>query len=231
MQHIAERGCIVTDLAWCHTPPVSSEGTARIRNAQDLLVFMESEYPGSREATLSRLRPDLREAMETASRTSWIPLEEDAQFVDAVVDYFGPEPAEDMWLDYSSRFVKTPLQRALFDGAIRIFRLSVGTFVRIIPRVWSTSYRGAGTVDVSEKGDNWQRLRIADMHPAMTARDGYAILLRGMFRGMYRLAKDDNEDFDMSFDPTQGVLQAEFRWGQEVEATASEPLRQPSTTQ
>lgn len=191
---------------------MSQTGTARIRNAQDLLVFIEAEHPGSREAILSLVRTELREALETASRTTWIPLEEDANFVDAVIAHFGTEAAEQLWLDYAARFVKTPLQRALFDGAIRIFGLSVGTFVRIIPRVWSTSYRGAGEVDVSEKGEGWQRLRIYDMHPAMTERSGYAILLRGLFRGMYRLAKHEDEDFDMSFDPEAGVLTAEFRW-------------------
>jgi hypothetical protein len=191
---------------------VSESGTARIRNAQDLLVFIEAEHPGAREAILSLVRPELREALETASRTTWIPLEEDANFVDAVIAHFGSRAAEELWLDYAARFVKTPLQRALFDGAIRIFGLSVGTFVRIIPRVWSTSYRGAGEVDVSDKGEGWQRLEIRDMHPAMTDRNGYAILLRGLFRGMYRMAKNDEEDFDMQLDPAARVLSAEFRW-------------------
>jgi hypothetical protein len=67
------------------------------------------------------------------------------------------------------------------------------------------------------------------MHPAMTERPGYAILLRGLFRGMYRLAKDESEDFDMHLDARQATLEADFRWGREA-AAVSEPLGQPSTT-
>lgn len=191
---------------------MSDEATARIRNAQDLLVFMDDHQPGSAEGVLGLLDPRLRELLETASRTLWIPLADDARFVDATIDFFGHYRAEELWLAYTSRFVQTPLQRALFDGAIRVFGLSVGTFVRIIPRVWSTSFRGAGRIDVDEHGDAWRRLHLLNMHPAMCVRPGYVILLRGLFRGMYRLAKCDDEDFDMVFDAEGRELHAEFRW-------------------
>jgi hypothetical protein len=191
---------------------VSPEGTARIRNAQDLLVFIENRDPGFTEKILARVQPDVRELMETASRATWIPLELDANFVDAIIAQYGPAEAEEMWFEYSSRFVKTPLQRALFDGAIRLFGLSVGTFVRIIPRVWGTSYKGAGKIDVSEKGEGWQRLHLVGMHPEMCQRPGYVILLRGLFRGMYRLAKCGKEDFSMELDPDARELHAEFHW-------------------
>ena len=191
---------------------MSSEGTARIRNAQDLLIFVEARNPGSSGKILELLRPEVRELMQSAPRGLWIPLKQDAHFVDSIIAHYGQAGAEEMWLDYSARFVETPLQRALFDGAIRLFGLSVGTFVRIIPRVWSTSFRGAGEIDVSEKGQGWRRLHLVGMHPQMCERSGYVILLRGLFRGMYRMAKVEVEDFQMSFDPRARELHAEFHW-------------------
>jgi hypothetical protein len=108
--------------------------------------------------------------------------------------------------------VQTPLQRSLFDGAIRVFGLSVGTFVRMIPKIWATSYRNAGDLDVSECGDGWRNLHITNMHPAMCSRDGYYILLDAMFRGMYRLAGDESEDFEMTYDRGARELHANFMW-------------------
>ena len=187
-------------------------GLARVRNAQDLLVFMEPRDPGSVEAVLSTLAPAVREVVESSPRTRWIPLEHDARFVDAIIGHYGVDGSVELFRDYTARFTESPLQRAIFEGARRIFGLSVGTFVRIMPRVWATSYKGAGQVDASEKGDHWQRVEIRDMHPAMCTGRGYAIMLRGLFHGMYRLADEDRVDFDLDFDRKARVLRAEFRW-------------------
>lgn len=103
-------------------------------------------------------------------------------------------------------------QRSLFDGAARIFGLTVGAFVRIIPRVWTTSYRGVGIVTVGDTQDGSRDLDISDMHPEMCSRPGYVILLRGLFRGMYRLAGDASEDFELHFNAESRSLKATFRW-------------------
>ena len=174
---------------------------------------MDANYPGTRELVLGALTPEIRNLFETAPRTAWIPLEQDAIFVDAIVGRLGAGLSSEIWTNYTSRFVESPLQRALFDGASRLFGVSVGTFIRITPRVWTTSYRGAGEVDVTEAGDTWRRLHITDMHPAMCSRPGYMILLKAMFRGMYRLANDPSEDFEMRLDAAGRQLHAEFRWG------------------
>lgn len=173
---------------------------------------MDGLHPGSRELVLSRLQPDVRHLFETGARTTWIPLEQDAVFVDAIVAGLGGDLSGELWTAYTARFVQTPLQRTFFDGAIRLFGMSVGTFVRIIPRIWTTCYRGAGELDATEVGPDWRKLQINDMHPAMCEREGYLILLRSMFRGMYQLANCDSEDFDMTFDPSARVLAVEFRW-------------------
>lgn len=188
------------------------DGRARVRNAQDLLVHLEERNEGTRAKILSRLSEPLRETIETAPRTSWIPIEDDARFVDALIEYFGPAGAESMWCEYSARFVSTPLQRALFDGAARIFGLTVGGLVRIIPRVWSTAYRDAGTVELQDADENSKLLVIRDMHPEMCSRTGYLILLRGLFRGMYKLAGDESQNFRVNFMRSERLLEAEFRW-------------------
>lgn len=175
-------------------------------------MFMDEGYPGTRELVLGALSPQLRPVFETAPRTVWIPLEQDAQFVDAIVERLGPGLASELWTGYTARFAQTPLMRALFDGATRLFGLSVGSYVRILPRIWTTAYRGAGQLDASEAGDDWRRLHITDMHPAMCERPGYLILLRAMFEGMYTLANASEPDFDLRFDAQGRELHVEFRW-------------------
>jgi hypothetical protein len=173
---------------------------------------MDDGYPGTRELVLGALSPELRTVFETAPRTSWIPLEQDAAFVDAIVDRLGLGLSRELWTRYTARFAQSPMQRALFDGATRLFGLSVGSLVKILPRIWTTSYRGAGQLDAHEAGDNWRLLHITDMHPAMCERAGYLILLRAMFEGMYELANTGDPDFDLRFDEQSRELHVEFRW-------------------
>ena len=200
--------------------------TARIRNAQDLLVFMEEFEPGSVERCRKHCSPELLELLDHASKTTWIPLETDAEFVDAVVATYGEDRAEELWFEYSTRFVQTPLMRALFDGAVRLFGLSVGSLLKIVPRIWGTSYREAGEVEFERTSKYTGTLVMRDLPDAMNDRRGYYILLRGMFRGLYRLTRT-REDFDFRHVVRAAEFRATFRWpsrSKKAEAGAADSL-------
>jgi hypothetical protein len=188
------------------------EGRARVRNAQHLFEFIAQRNEGFDTAILELMSDEDRTAIFDAPRTAWIPIELDARFVDAVVKHYGTSQAEALWAEYSARFTRTPLQRAFFEGAVRLFGLSVETFVKLIPRVWSTSFRDVGEPTVTEHGEGWRRLRLAGLHPTMLSQPGYAILLRGLFRGIYELAGHDDANFELHEGEDEGELVATFFW-------------------
>ena len=184
---------------------------ARVRNAQDFWRYLDEYREGGTRAVAERLDPRTLEQLEHAAKTAWLPIELDARFVDAVVDEFADDPS-DVWRKYTSRFVSGGLMKAVFDGTVRIFGLSLHSIVKAAPRAWQQSYRGCGTMAVHrQEGVDAVVLEVNDLHPMMLQRDGYLMLLRGMFLGLHDLASVEDQ-MDFAVDRESNQLTAVFRW-------------------
>lgn len=190
--------------------PVSG-AAARVRNAQDLLVYMDTWRPGLRAQVLANAPDDVRVGIVDAGRTAWVPIEIDARFVKAIIDTLGREDAQLLWRDYTGRFAETPLQRSLIEGAKRLFGFDVAGIVKVVPSIWSNSFRDAGKVWIGRPIENSIDLEIEDLPAPMVAHDGYFILLEGLFRGLYRLVgREENVEFHG--DAGAARVRATFHW-------------------
>ena len=187
------------------------QGTARVRNAQDFWVYLDEFQPGSREGVRARLSPEVLGLLEHSARTAWIPIAADGQFVDAIVAELGEKRAEDCWRTYTARFVQSGLLKAVFEGAVRLFGLTVGSMAKFAPKGWIQSYRGVGEMKVKMEGTNRAIVTVEGLHDEFLCRDGYFIMLRGIFRGIHDLA-DAEDRMEFSVDREGRCVTAVFVW-------------------
>ena len=173
---------------------------------------MGERDPERRDRVAKRLHPEVLEQIETGVKTAWIPIEQDAQFVDAILDVYGIEDGMELWRAYTRRFVETGLMKAFIDGTVRIFGLSLASLSRVVPRAWQQSYRGCGEGKVTvQEGRKAAIVEFTGMHPEQMKREGYFILLRGLILGLHDIvgAKDQ---LDVAIDRGERSYTLILRW-------------------
>jgi hypothetical protein len=182
---------------------------ARAGNAKDFLSFLEEFQPGATAHLRATLPHEVMETVEHSARTEWTPIELDAQYVDEIVRWLGQERACDAWRRFmTERFIRAPAIGALAEGAIRLFGLSVHSFVRMIPFAFRQGFREFAEVEVQLHGDH-ATVTIRRIAPGVTA--SYATLFRGLFLGIYDLVGREPQ-LEFQHDAGARRIVAQFRW-------------------
>jgi hypothetical protein len=113
--------------------------------------------------------------------TDWHDVEDThGPYVTELVRLLGGEASSAAWRRYSvERLDSRPAYRALMHGAIRLFGLSLGPFIQLMPRVFSQGFRDCFLVrtEVAEH----QATVILELAPAFARFEAYASMLRGIF--------------------------------------------------
>jgi hypothetical protein len=184
---------------------------ARAANAKDFLAFLEGFRPGTREHLRRALPPEVWEALEATARTDWIPVGLDGPYVTEVVRWLGPEASLAASRAYTSQsLVRSAAMRAIVDGAVRLFGLSVGSLLRIFPVGFQQNYRDFADVQV-QRGEGEATVTFSDLAPAVARHPAYAVLFHGAFVGIYDVVQAEPRlAFRAELDELRIV--AHFRW-------------------
>lgn len=177
----------------------------------DLLEFVGDYRDGAKARIESRLPPDLLEELATATRTAWLPIERDAMVVDSVVQEFGRAGSIEMWRTFTARFSQTKYVKPLFDTAVRLRGLSLRTIARQTPRIWDTSFRDVGEMDVIEQDDRSMVVMLTETHPVLLEQEGYSLMLQGLYLGLHDMTKTDNR-MEFRADPRLRLFQLILHW-------------------
>jgi hypothetical protein len=182
---------------------------ARAGNAKDFLAFLEELQPGTTAHLRGTLPREVMDAVEHSARTEWTPIAIDAQYVDEIVRWLGEDRACDAWRRFTSeRFIRAPAIGALAEGTIRLFGLSVSSFIRMIPFAFRQAFRDFAEVDV-KLDERSATVVIGHLAPGVTA--SYATLFRGLFLGVYDLAKREPQ-LELQHEAAARRIVAQFRW-------------------
>ncbi len=189
--------------------PAFARARARAGNAKDFLEFLEQLQPGTAAHLRATLPREVMSAVEGSARTDWNDIELDAQYVTAIVRWLGPERAREAWRKFTSeRFIRAPAIRALAEGAIRVFGLSVPSFVRMVPFAFRQGFRDFADVEVT-LGERNATVTIRNLAPAVSPE--YATLFHGLFLGIYDIAGVPPQlEFRPALDARR--ITAQFRW-------------------
>ena len=189
--------------------PTLVRARARAGNAKDFLAFLEEFQPGTASHLRVTLPREVMNAVEGSARTDWNDIELDAQYVGAIVRWLGAERACDAWRKFTSeRFIRAPAIRALAEGAIRVFGLSVPSFVRMVPFAFRQGFRDFADVDVT-LGDHQATVTIRHLAPGVSPE--YATLFHGLFLGIYDIAGLAPQ-LEFRHELAARRIVAQFRW-------------------
>jgi len=184
---------------------------ARAGNAKDFFGFLETFHPGVQAHLTSVLPQTVMTGVVNATRIDWNDVETiDGPYVTAIVHFLGGERAREAWRVYTStRFIHTPAIRALTEGAARLFGMSVGSFVRMIPFAFQQGFRGCGEAKV-DMGANGAHVTM-ELVPGFARFPAYAVLFHGLFLGIYDILPAAPQ---LEFQPSleRGRIFASFRW-------------------
>jgi hypothetical protein len=190
---------------------VARRPAVRANNARDYFDFFERAYPALHRHLKETLPPEVLERIEKGLRTDWIPVTLDVQFVDAVVAYLGVEGTKKACRRFVvEALVKSPMMRELFDGVVRLFGVSIGGFLRIVPPALGQSYQDSMTLIV-ERGKQDTLVIFDDIAPELLRSPSYGIIWEGIFLGLYDLAKVPPQ-LDFKISRAQRRMEARFRW-------------------
>jgi hypothetical protein len=183
----------------------------RANNARDYLEFLERAYPALHRHLLETLPRDVLLTIQTTLRTDWIPVDLDGQYVEAIVSYLGAEGTKAACRRFLSEcLVQSPMLRAMFDGAVRLFGVSVGGFLRVLPSAFAQSYKDAFVISL-ERTDSEGLLVFDDIAPEVLRFPAYATHWEGILLGIYDLAHTTPRlSFQLS--RAERRIKARFRW-------------------
>jgi hypothetical protein len=183
----------------------------RANNARDYLEFFQRAYPALYRHLRETLPAEVLERIEQGVRTDWIPVEIDGLYVDAVLHYLGPEGTKAACRRFVvETLVKSPMMRGLFDGVVRVFGVSVGSLLRVVPSGFGQSYQDAFEIEVT-RGEREVLLVFDDIAPELLRFPAYAVIWEGIFLAVYDLAHVPPQ-LDFKLSRAQRRMEARFRW-------------------
>ncbi len=183
----------------------------RASNARDFFEFFERSNPPLHAHLKVTLPAEVFDRMHKGVRTDWIPVELDGQLVDAVLKYLGAEGLKRAARRFlSESLVKSPMMRGMFEGVVRLFGVSVGGFLRVVPPALAQSYQECFTVTI-ERGEREALVTFDDIAPEILRFPAYGVIWEGIFLGIYDLA-NQAPDLDFKLSRTQRKLEARLRW-------------------
>jgi hypothetical protein len=185
---------------------------ARAANAKAFLAFLEGLHPGTTAHLRATLPPEVMEAVEGSARTDWNSLALDGQYVAAIVACLGAEQACAAWRRFAyQEFIRTPAIRAIFDGTRRVFGLSVGALLKVMPLAFHQGFRDFGEMRVTI-GERDATAEIAELAPEVVRHgEAYGVLFHGMFLGIYDMVQAEPRlDYRVELEARR--LVAHFRW-------------------
>jgi|GEM_PF-3626470 len=114
-------------------------------NAQEFMRYLDVFQAGTGAKVRARLPSEIVHAVFGGTRVSWISVEDDGLFVDAVIDELGSLCARRARRQFTGQVLAvSPLMRAVFDGAIRRCDSTVrfdGAIRRCDSTVWSECWQ------------------------------------------------------------------------------------------
>jgi hypothetical protein len=181
------------------------------KNASEFFEFAEHAYPALHRHLARTLSADTLRRITSGSSTEWIPVELDAPYVGGVLQFLGPAETKKAYRRFMAEaLIQSPTVRTMFDRASRLFEVSVGAFLRVVPFGMEMSYRDAFTLSVDRKGRE-AVVTWSDIAPAVLSIPTYPLIWEGILLGLYDLAHTAPQ-LVFELDPAARRADARLRW-------------------
>ncbi len=175
---------------------------------------MDDFEPGLEARVRQALPAWVRDAIDGAAATNWLPIATTRHLIDTVFTILGPERAPNLWRHFAlHNFVRTPLLRTFIESMLRLAGLSPHTFIARIVRAWDTTYRDFGRLTLEPvQRPRHMVLTLRDLPSAFMDEHNYFAAIGGALAGFIAIAGVDPACPSPAVDPSTRTVRYEFEW-------------------
>lgn len=134
----------------------------------------------------ARISAATMDAVMSANRVAWLPIEYDVEITEAVGS-LGASATRDWSREAMLKTIDGPLFRAFVTGALNLFGSAAGMYLRLFVRGYSQIYRHCGTLQLIDEDVNSLTLRLVDAPASILKSEAYLEGLAGAFESSFAL--------------------------------------------
>lgn len=191
---------------------MDGEPMVRARTLQEWLTFVAREDDPYRARFFAALPKDVRAAIESASRVSYLSARFHVLFADILLDAFGAQRAHQYYRRAFAQSLKGPLFASLFFTGMRILGMNPGSVLRWADRGWQMAFRHCGRLHGELLGPNVGRLTYLDLPSICTKSDAWLDSAQGSAYGVFDLCEVDGIVRIDKRARSSGRMQLDLEW-------------------
>ncbi len=182
----------------------------RALTSQVALGYVDQLPAAQRDAILGAAG-DVEEARQ-AFQFNWIPFAIQIRILDAMRAHLSPSEWTASQRALMHAYLDKPVLRGLFDTAVRMLGLSVGTLVRWAPRGFDALFKDAGHLRFEARGPGELAL-VLERFPVELARSGsFVESLQAALETIFTLTRSTGRVEVSEVDPARGHARYTLRW-------------------
>jgi len=170
---------------------VDAEPMVRARTLQEWIRFVAQEEDPWRARFFALLPKDVRAAIESASRVSYLSARFHVLFADVLQEAFGAQRAHQYYRRAFAQSLRGPLFSSLLVTGIKIFGTSPGSVLRWVDRGWQMAFRNCGRLEGETLAPGVGRLTYLDLPSICTKSDAWLDSAQGSAYGVFDLCHVD----------------------------------------
>lgn len=121
----------------------------------------------------ARMRPDLLQTLESASRIGFVPLDLDVEITRCLFAEAGPERARHIFRRNMAATFEAPVLRSFMGMAVRLRGGDPARLLDWCSKVWSQIYRDAGSIEFWALGDAAGRFELRGLPEVLAGEPAY----------------------------------------------------------
>lgn len=131
---------------------------------------IERSPAGQREKIARVLGPTFESELNAALAVSWVPFTIEARIADAVYEALGPSGARVFYRSKTARSFEGAWLRPLMASSLRIFGATPRSFLKMLPRAWTTMSKNCGVYEWEDSKVDKQGISIIRGFPTYAYR-------------------------------------------------------------
>lgn len=149
----------------------------------------------------------------SAFQFSWIPLELQIRILDAMRRNLAPSEWVESQHALMMRYLEKPVLRGLFDTAVRVLGLSVGSLAKWTPRTYDALFKNAGTFSIERAETEGElSLYLEGFPAALFASGSFAESMQYSLETIFLLAKCEGTVTLSERSASRGSARYTLRW-------------------
>lgn len=192
---------------------MSIDGEALIKASlvHNSIQAIEVVGPGRTAEVLAYLDPDFAAQIQSAAKTTWLPVEIDIAFAEAVEAVLGPGQDRERSRAGTMLSMNSTLLKPVIDGVRKIFGFSPPAVIRTTTRAWTHLYRNCGRPSFEETSSN-QAALVYDFPKIVADNQLYLRSIAGGLHACLDLCQVEGTVVPVVRNRSTGEVAFEFEW-------------------